>query len=189
MICHFESSKAVKEALELKSVRKLLLLGLSLGVKKAYADLCIGLKSKDDNELFHLASNVLSNLFFEAQTIPRRDARSRIIGGKKTSDFSTFDIEFMGKAVQYIKERRFIAAIYDLLGMDDYAVDAYLAMRFEPWEWESDEIHEDWRALVELLKLEKFNDLRAVFLTIVNDSIPTLESTGSDPCDTVGVTQ
>ena len=70
MICHFESSKAVKEALELKSVRKLLSLGLSLGVKKSYADLCIGLKSKDDNELFHLASNVLSNLFFEAQTIP-----------------------------------------------------------------------------------------------------------------------
>jgi hypothetical protein len=46
MICHFESSKAVKEALELKSVRKLLSLGLSLGVKKSYADLCIGRKAQ-----------------------------------------------------------------------------------------------------------------------------------------------
>ena len=132
-------------------------------------------KSKDDNELFHLASNVLYKFFLEAQTMPRRDARGRILGGKeKISTFSAFDIEFMGKSVQYIKEKRFIAVIYDLLGMDDSAVDAYLAMRFEPWRWESDEIREDWCALVELLKLEKFNALRAAFLTIVNDSIPVL---------------
>lgn len=165
---HFESSEEVDRALSNDSVQKLLSVGLSLGKQKSYTDLCLDLKSEDSECLLNLVSSILRTLFIEAQVTPRANARKSIFGkSEQKPQFSPFDIEFLRKSVKYIQVSRFKACIYDLLGSEESAINEYLSMPFEPWNWENDFIREDWFAFAGLLNNKKWVSKRQCFLKLV----------------------
>ena len=165
---HFESSEEVDRALSNDSVQKLLSVGLSLGKQKSYTDLCLDFKSEDSECLLNLVSSILRTLFIEAQVNPRANARKSIFGKfEQKPQFSPFDIEFLRKSVKYIQVSRFKACIYDLLGSEELAINEYLSMPFEPWNWENDSIHEDWFAFAGLLRNNKWSSKGQCFLSLV----------------------
>lgn len=168
MSVYFESSEEVESALSNDSVQKLLTVGLSLGKQKSYTDLCLDLKPKHRKSVLYLVSDIVRTLFTEAQVNPRADARKYIfVKCERKRPFSSFDIEFLRKAIKYIQVSRFKACIYDLLGSEESAIKEYLSMPFEPWNWENDSIHEDWFAFAGLVSKKKWVSKRQCFLKLV----------------------